>query len=164
MLYVFNKCPANPDKCSCNISPLKSQNFLFNILVPSFFFLSFSPPGAQYLPVVLTWLWLWVITLWHWITQINSFSNQSCQGLLSKSDVAVSSFSALLFAGEFWVEASNVCSCLPILYLMQRIAWRAPVLAEALTKCSLTRRNVSPLVCVWIPCNSESIAALVAIR
>lgn len=127
--------------------------------LPFFFF----PPGAQYLPVVLTWLWLWVITSWHWITQINSFSNQSCQGLLSKSDVTISSFSALLFAGEFWVEASHVCSCLPILYLRQRIAWRAPVLVEALTKCSLTRRNVSPLVCVWIPCNSEPIAALVAL-
>lgn len=75
--------------------------------MPLFFFF---PPGAQYLPVVLTWLWLWVITSWHWITQINSFSNQSCQGLLSKSDVTISSFSALLFAGELKLPMS-VAAC-----------------------------------------------------
>lgn len=95
--------------------------------------------------------------------RINFCSNQSCQGLLSKSGGVIFSFSALFFAGVFRVNASNVCSCLPILYLMQRIAWPAPVLVEALTKCPLTQRNMNSLLCVQIPRNLESIAAFVAV-
>lgn len=141
---------------------LESQNSPFNILALSpspFLFICFLP-GARSLRVVLTWLWLWGITLWHWIMQINFCSNQSSQGLLSKSDGVISSFSALFFL----LESSELKLPMSVV-ACQICVWCKELLGLLLfmTKCPLTHRNMNSLLCVQIPHDLESVAAFVAV-